>query len=94
MTSFIQQYWFVIIFGVAMVAMHLRHGGQRGGQHGGGGGCGGGHSSHEDTSASGEPRSQSDNRTGSDPTPRASTPQDSAPPRDAKPPLAAPGHHH
>ena len=42
MAGFIQQYWVLIVFGAAMMAMHLGH---RGG-HGGMGGCGGGHTGH------------------------------------------------
>ena len=95
MTRFIQENWIVIIFVVAMLAMHLGHrgghgGGQHGGgQHGGAGGCGGGHAGHQDTSPAGEPRSQPDSRTAGNPTPQVSTPQDSTPqvstPQDSTP---------
>lgn len=42
MTRFVQQNWVLILFALAMLAMHLRRH-----AHGGTGGCGGGHSGHQ-----------------------------------------------
>lgn len=65
MARFVQQNWAVIFFVGAMLAMHLRH---RGGHQGGMGGCGRGHAGHQDTSSVGQPRPESDSRTGVDVT--------------------------
>lgn len=97
MTRFVQENWIVIIFAVAMLAMHLGHrggqhsGGQHGGgQHGGARGCGGGHAGHQDTSSTEESRSRPESRKDGN-----ATPQDSTRPRDAKaaPPLPVHPHH-
>lgn len=98
MAGFIQQYWILIVFGAAMVAMHLGH---RGG-HGGMGGCGGSHTGHtghaghqgagpaehEEAPTPAASSPASDRRTQG-----AATPQDSLP-GDPKSDSPAPAHQH